>query len=119
MTMEESTVTSEPSRIEEDLAAVERDEERLETDTERLEHDLAEERRAVEITVNRKPVRLEKHRITGQEIIDAALAQGVAIEPDFVLSEKRGAEWVRIRPNEEVTVRSGDQFRAVSPDDNS
>jgi Multiubiquitin len=117
--MEEDTATSEPFRIEEDLAAIKRDEEALERDTERLEHDLEEERRSVDVTVNNQPVRLEKHRVTGQEIIDAAIAQHVDIEADFVLSERRGEDWVRIRPNEEVTVRSGASFRAVSPDDNS
>jgi hypothetical protein len=36
-----------------------------------------------------------------------------------VLSEKRGSDWVRVRDNEEISVRDGDAFRAVSPDDNS
>lgn len=117
--MDEGTVTSEPSRIEGDVAAIERDEKALERDTERLERDLEEERRPIEIKVNRQPVVLEKHRLTGQEIIDAAIAQGVGIEPDFILSEKRGGECVRVRPNEEITVHSGAEFRALSPDDNS
>lgn len=117
--MDEGTVASEPSRIENDLAAVERDEAALERDTERLERDLEEERHPVDVTVNNQTVRLEKHRITGQEIKDVAIAQHVDIEADFVLSEKRGDDWLRVRDNEEIRVRDGDAFRAVSPDDNS
>jgi hypothetical protein len=117
--MDEGTATSKPSRIEEDFAAIERDEAALERDTERLARDLEEERRPVGVTVNNQPVRLEKHRITGQEVKDAAIDQHVDIEADFVLSEKRGDDWVRVRDNEEISVRDGDAFRAVSPDDNS
>ena len=117
--MPEGTGTDEPSRIEQDVLAIDRDEEALRRHTERLEHDLEEEHRPLRVLVNTKAVRLDKHRETGQEIKDAAIIQGVDIEADFQLFEKRGEDWVQIGDNEEITVRDGAVFRAVSPDYNS
>jgi hypothetical protein len=111
--------TDKRSRIEQDTLAIDSDEEEFRRDTERLEHDLEEEHRPVSISVNTKAVRLDKHRVTGQEIKDASIDQGVDIEADFQLFEKRGEDWVQIGDNEEITVRDGAVFRAVSPDDNS
>src|ERR1700730_9920483 len=44
----------------------------------------------IEITVNFKPVRLHERKVTGLEIKEAAIAQGVNIKPDFVLFEDKG-----------------------------
>nr|WP_193395208.1 multiubiquitin domain-containing protein [Bradyrhizobium pachyrhizi] len=42
----------------------------------------------VTITVNEQPASLEGHSATGTEIKVAAIAQGVAIQPNFVLQEE-------------------------------
>jgi hypothetical protein len=73
----------------------------------------------VGILVNEHPVRVS-HRPTGLEIKEAAIAQGVPIKVDFVLSEERpnGADQI-IGDNDQVQVHPGSRFMAVAPDDNS
>jgi hypothetical protein len=102
--MRVETGATEPSPFEEDLEAVAHDD---------------EERRAVDITVNNRPVHLEQRRIDGAEIKTAAIAQGVEIQPDFCLFVKRGERWEQVGDDQEITVHDGEVFRAVAPDDNS
>jgi hypothetical protein len=109
----------EGSRIEQDIEAIDHDEEKLRLDTERLEPDIEDERRGVDITVNKKPVHLTHRRVDGLAIKLKAIDQSVNIELDFQLFEKHGERWEQIGDNEEITVHEGAVFRAVSPDDNS
>jgi hypothetical protein len=107
-------------RIERDLEAVTADEAHLVRDVERLEHDLDDEHRGVEVTVNKRPVRLTHRRATGLQIKEAAIAQGVNIKVDFQLAEEMGEHDEReIKDDEEVTPHDGDRFIANGPDDNS
>jgi hypothetical protein len=73
----------------------------------------------VTIKVNDDPVTVER-RLTGAQIKQAAIAAGVPIQPDFVLS--------RVLPNgkqkgvdndEEITLHEGEEFWAIPGDDNS
>lgn len=73
----------------------------------------------VTIKVNDDPVIVER-RLTGAQIIEAAIAAGVPIQPDFVLS--------RVLPNgkqqgvdkdKDITVHDGEEFWAIPGDDNS
>jgi len=74
----------------------------------------------VEITVNRKPVTVPDHEVIGLAIKEAAIAQGVKIEPDFQLSEELGHHQTRIIGDSDlVHVHQGSTFVAVGPDDNS
>ncbi len=74
----------------------------------------------VEITINGKTVRVEGPKSTGLAIKEAAIAQGVSIQLDFVLSEEIGDRRTKvIGDNDEVTVHPGSKFIAVAPDDNS
>jgi hypothetical protein len=74
----------------------------------------------VTVTVNTKPVELPKHRVTGLEIKQAAIAQGVNIQPDFVLFRvKAHGKRDPIRDDEKVEPHRGDEFEAVPGDDNS
>lgn len=58
--------------------------------------------------------------MTGLEIKQAAIAQGVPIQIDFVLSEELANGRTQIvGDNETVTVNKRSKFHAVSPDDNS
>lgn len=74
----------------------------------------------VTITVNERSVEMTAHQATGLEIKQAALAQGVPIQPDFVLSLELGGRRTRvIGDNEEIELHPNQRFVAVAPDDNS
>lgn len=74
----------------------------------------------VTVTVNELPVEIIGPRVTGLEIKEAAIRQGVKIQPSFVLSQElpnRSTEI--IGDNDTVTVNKHSRFVAVAPDDNS
>jgi hypothetical protein len=74
----------------------------------------------IKITVNKRPVRVEEKTLTGLEIKEAAIAQGVPIQLDFVLSEHlKHGETKIIGDNDPVEVHGGEKFTAVAGDDNS
>ncbi len=73
----------------------------------------------VVIHVNEQPVRVP-HRVTGLEVKEAAIAQGVAIQVDFVLSEELPNRRTKIIGDQDVVeVNEHSRFVAVAPDDNS
>lgn len=78
------------------------------------------ERHEVTITVNEMPVKLKGHTATGAEIKAAAIGQGVAIQPNFVLQEElpNGTSRV-VGDNDRVHLRNHLKFTAIAPDDNS
>lgn len=79
-----------------------------------------EERHPVAVKVNGQPVTVEGPRTDGAAIKAAAIAQGVKIQPDFVLSEELSNRRTRIIGDAEVvTVTPESHFVAVAPDDNS
>jgi len=73
----------------------------------------------VPVTVNRRPVTLHGVRHTGRSIKVAAIAQGVPIKPDFLLSRKDGKTFTPVDDDEHIRVRPHDEFRALDGDDNS
>ncbi len=74
----------------------------------------------VTILVNESPVVVMGPRITGGEIKQKAIDQGVRISLDFVLSEELSDRRSRVVGDaEEVTVNKNSKFIAVAPDDNS
>lgn len=74
----------------------------------------------VTITVNNKPVVIDGPRVTGLEIKEAAIAQGVEIGLDFVLSEELPNGETRVVGDDDpVTVTKHSKFTAVAGDDNS
>jgi len=79
--------------------------------------------RTIEVSVNTLPVSLtDEHgrdEATGAAIKAAAIAQGVSIQPDFVLFAERGNELDPVTDDEVVHVHPHQKFRAVAPDDNS
>lgn len=75
--------------------------------------------RLVEITVNKKDVRVQGPRATGLAIKEAAIAQGVQIQLDFQLAEIRGHERHIVGDAEEVRVHEHARFVATAGDDNS
>jgi len=74
----------------------------------------------VQITVNEQPVTVVGKVATGSEIKAAAIAQGVAIQSNFVLQEElpNGTSKI-IGDGDEVHLREHLRFTAIAPDDNS
>lgn len=74
----------------------------------------------VEITVNDKPVTVLGPKTTGFAIKEAAIAQHVPIQLDFVLSEEIGPKKTRVvHDDDPVTVNPHSKFVAIPDDDNS
>jgi hypothetical protein len=68
----------------------------------------------VTVHVNTKPVVLKSHKVTGEEIKQAAIAQGVEIQMDFELIEEPHGDKIerKIGDNEEITVTDHATFLA-------
>jgi hypothetical protein len=83
--------------------------------------DIIDDLRTSDIIVNEKyKVRLPKHIITGMEIKQAAIAQGVPIQPDFVLTlERADGREKQIGDDERIVTLDGMRFTAIGGDDNS
>jgi hypothetical protein len=78
------------------------------------------DKRLIQILVNEQPVRFEERVATGSEIKAAAIAQGVAIQQNFVLQEELPNGTSRIvGDSDEVRLREHLRFTAIAPDDNS
>lgn len=75
----------------------------------------------VTVTVNTKPVSLPKHRVTGLEVKQAAIAQGVEIQEDFLLTQEahEGKPARTIGDDEKITVTKHSVFTANDVDDDS
>ncbi|MDO3399179.1 hypothetical protein QWI29_03990 [Mycolicibacterium neoaurum] len=75
--------------------------------------------RDIHITINRRQVTLSGPRQTGLSIKEAAIAQGVPIQLDFLLSRKQGPKFWPVGDHDEVRAHNGEEFRANDGDDNS
>jgi hypothetical protein len=74
----------------------------------------------ITVLVNEKRVVFEEERQTGMSIKQIAIAQGVPIQLDFVLSiERGGGKTELIGDDQEVKLHDGDRFLAIPNDDNS
>jgi hypothetical protein len=85
-------------------------------------HETEEGRRvhSVEIVVNFKPVVMPSQHATGLEVKHTAIAQGVNIQPDFVLFRDKGhGHRDPVRDDEKIELHRGEKFEAVPGDDNS
>jgi len=72
------------------------------------------------ITVNERPVEIEGPRVTGLEIKEAAIAAGLPIGLDFLLTEEEANGRAKVIGDTDiVTVEKNSRFDAVSGDDNS
>jgi pyrrolidone-carboxylate peptidase len=83
--------------------------------------DFVEDLRTSDITINEvHQVRLPKHLVTGAEIKQVAIEQGVPIQPDFLLTlEQAGGREKQIGDDERIRTRDGMKFTAIAGDDNS
>jgi len=75
----------------------------------------------VTVTVNTHPVLLPAHRVTGRDVKAAAIAQGVEIQADFLLTlEAHEGQGARIISDDEtITVTKHSVFTANDGDDDS
>ncbi|PBC69687.1 multiubiquitin [Streptomyces sp. TLI_235] len=74
----------------------------------------------VTVKVNRQPVVLEDRQVTGLEIKEAAAAQGVPVDSGFQLSIQRpSGRYEVVGDHDQIRVHPGEEFLAVSPDENS
>ncbi len=73
----------------------------------------------VEIIVNTKPVELPEREVTGLEIKQAAIAQGVDIQVTFQLSVRHGGHYKVVGDTDPVKVHHHQDFLCVDKDDNS
>ena len=74
----------------------------------------------VQIKVNEQSVTLTGPKVTGVQIKEAAIAQGVNIGVDFQLSQElpNGRRQI-VGDNDRITVNKNSVFDAVAGDDNS
>lgn len=72
------------------------------------------------ITVNGRPVSIRGPKTTGRAIKEAAIAAGVPIQMDFILSEELPNRKTRlVRDEDEISIHEGSAFIALANDDNS
>lgn len=83
--------------------------------------DIIDDLRTSDIIINEvHKVRLPKHLITGAEIKQVAIEQGVPIQPDFLLTlERAGGREKQIGDDERILTLDGMKFTAIAGDDNS
>lgn len=75
---------------------------------------------AVTVHVNERPVRLPARLVTGLEVKEQAIAQGVPIQLDFILVEElEGGRTKTIGDPDAVHVSDRTRFLANDGDDNS
>lgn len=75
---------------------------------------------ATVITVNEQPVPIQGPRVTGMQIKEAAIAAGLPITVEFLLTEELANGRSRVVGDTDVvTVNKNSRFDAVAGDDNS
>lgn len=83
--------------------------------------DIIEDLRTSDVIINEvHKVRLPRHIITGAAIKQAAIEQGVPIQPDFLLTlERAGGREKQVGDDEKIVTVDGMKFTAIAGDDNS
>lgn len=83
-------------------------------------HDGGPKPKSIGIEVNAKPVTVEERELTGAEIKAAAIAQGVLIQPSFVLYlDLANGTSERVGNDQSIPVHPHMSFSAIAQDDNS
>ena len=77
------------------------------------------EEKTITVKVNGNPVAFTEHKVTGLQIKEAAINQGVSIQLDFNLFEVKNGRLNPIADDNKVNLHKDQEFRAVTPDDNS
>lgn len=78
------------------------------------------EKKILTILVNDQSVQVAEHRVTGLQILEAAIRAGLPIGDTFQLIEELPHDRTRVVGKSEVVeVRDDSRFLALAPDDNS
>lgn len=77
------------------------------------------EKKTITISVNLNPVAFTEHTVTGLQIKEAAINQGVNIQLDFNLFEVKEGKLKPIPDSKSLEIHKDEIFKAVTPDDNS
>ena len=113
----------EVEHLKEEAEALEAKAEKLEAEAEKLEEEAEEleAKKPIEVIFNEKhPVLVQGRNQTGLSLKEAAIAQRVPIQLDFILSiELGGGKTELIGDAQHITVKKGDRFLAIPNDDNS
>ena len=80
-----------------------------------------EARQPVTVAVNGEPVELPAHRVSGLEVKEAAIAQGVPIKLDFELTWEahENQPEQNVTDDEKITVTKHSEFTAVDNEEDS
>lgn len=73
----------------------------------------------ITVKVNNKEVKFTKRRVTGEEIKKTAAHQGATIPPGGILYKVTPKGLEKIADQDAVCLKECDEFRCVTPDDNS
>jgi predicted RNase H-like nuclease (RuvC/YqgF family) len=114
---------AEAKKLEHEAEQLEEKAEKLEAEAEKLEEEAEEldAKTPIDVVFNDKyPVVMEGRKQTGLSLKQAAIAQKVPIQLDFVLSlELQGGKTELIGDTDHIKVKKGDRFLAIPNDDNS
>ena len=83
------------------------------------ENDKSKDKKTITIIVNGNPVAFTDHEVTGLQIKEASINQGVAIQVDFNLFEIKEKKLKPVSDTTTISIHKDEEFRAVTPDDNS
>ena len=92
----------------------------LESEDGKMDLDQSQELKTVIIEVNSHKVKMHAGPATGLEVKEAAIKQGVEIQPNFVLQvELPNGTGKIIGDEDKIILRDHMSFTAIEPDDNS
>jgi hypothetical protein len=114
---------AEAKKLETEAQELENTAEKLEAEAKKLEEEAEdlEDKKVIEVVFNEKySVKIHGKKQTGLTLKEAAIAQKVPIQLDFVLSiELGGGRTELIGDADHIKVKEGDRFLAIPNDDNS
>jgi len=114
---------AEAKKLESEAHELEKTAEELKAEAKKLEEEAEdlEDKKVIDVVFNEKyPVKLHGKNQTGLSLKEAAIAQNVPIQLDFVLSIERGGGKTDLIGNSDpIKVKEGDRFLAIPDDDNS
>lgn len=120
---EAKELKAEAEKLEEKAERLEEKAEKIEDKAKRLEEEAKEleAKHPIEVVINDKyNITLLGKKQTGLSVKEAAIAQKVPIQADFVLSIELGGGKTEIIGNDQpIEVKKGDRFLAIPDDDNS
>ena len=114
---------AEAKKLESEAHELEKTAEELEAEARKLEKEAEEleDKKVIDVVFNEKyPVKIHGKNQTGLSLKEAAIAQKVPIQLEFILSIERGSGKTDLIGNaDHIKIKEGDRFLAIPDDDNS